>query len=48
MDAFNPPAHKIPSALLTDHELLRAVKATGKPAILSNGMSTMEEIQEGR
>jgi N-acetylneuraminate synthase len=46
MDAFNPPAHKIPSALLTDHELLRAVKTTGKPVILSTGMSTMEEIQE--
>ncbi len=45
IDAFNPPAHKIPSALLTDHELLRAVKDTGKPAILSTGMSTMEEIQ---
>ena len=45
IDTFNPPAHKIPSALLTDHELLRAVKATGKPVILSTGMSTMEEIQ---
>ncbi|HOE70143.1 MAG TPA: N-acetylneuraminate synthase family protein [Brevefilum sp.] len=45
IDAYNPPAHKIPSALLTDHELLRAVKDTGKPAILSTGMSTMEEIQ---
>jgi N-acetylneuraminate synthase len=46
IDGFNPPAHKIPSALLTDHELLRAVRATGKPAILSTGMSTMQEIQE--
>ena len=44
IDAFNPPAHKVPSALLTDHELLRALKATGKPVILSTGMSTMEEI----
>ena len=46
IEAFDPPAHKIPSALLTDHELLRAIKATGKPAILSTGMSTMEEIYE--
>jgi N-acetylneuraminate synthase len=46
IEAFDPPAHKIPSALLTDHELLRAIKATGKPAILSTGMSTMEEIHE--
>ena len=46
IDAFNPPAHKIPSALLTDHELLRAIRKTGKPAILSTGMSTMDEIQQ--
>ena len=46
IDAFNPPAHKIPSALLTDHNLLRAVKATGRPVILSTGMSTMDEIED--
>ena len=46
IDTFNPPAHKIPSALLTDRELLRATKATGRPVILSTGMSTMEEIEE--
>jgi N-acetylneuraminate synthase len=46
IDAFNPPAHKVPSALLTDHELLRALHATGKPVILSTGMSTMEEIHQ--
>jgi N-acetylneuraminate synthase len=45
IDAFNPPAHKVPSALLTDHELLRAIKETGKPVILSTGMSTMDEIK---
>ena len=44
IDAFNPPAHKVPSALLTDHELLRALKKTGRPVILSTGMSTMDEI----
>ena len=46
IDAFNPPAHKVPSALLTDHELLRGLKNTGKPVILSTGMSTMEEIDD--
>lgn len=46
IDAFNPPAHKVPSALLTDHKLLRAIRETGKPVILSTGMSTMDEIQE--
>jgi len=46
IDAFNPPAHKVPSALLTDHRLLRAIKDTGRPVILSTGMSTMDEIRE--
>jgi len=46
IDKFNPPAHKVPSALLTDHKLLRAIKATGRPVILSTGMSTMDEIRE--
>ena len=46
IDAFNPPAHKVPSALLTDHNLLRAIKATGRPVILSTGMSTMDEIED--
>lgn len=46
IDAFDPPAHKVASALLTDHELLRAIKDTGRPVILSTGMSTMEEIKD--
>jgi len=46
IDAFSPPAHKVPSALITDHELLRAIKKTGRPVILSTGMSTMDEIEE--
>lgn len=43
---FDPPTHKIPSALLTDKELLRAHREMGKPLILSTGMSTIEEISE--
>lgn len=46
IEKFDPPAHKIPSALLTDKSLLRAYRATGKPVILSTGMSTMEQIRE--
>lgn len=46
IDGFSLPAHKVPSAMLTDHKLLRAMKDTGKPVILSTGMSTMKEIQE--
>lgn len=45
IESYNPPAHKVPSALLTDHELLRALKKTGKPIILSTGMSTLDEIK---
>jgi len=45
IERFDPPAHKIPSALLTDLELLRAYRATGKPLIVSTGMSTLEEIK---
>ncbi len=45
IDSFDPPVHKVASALLTDHALLRAIKETGKPVILSTGMSTIEEIE---
>lgn len=38
------PAHKIASASITDLDLLRAVEQTGKPIIMSTGMSTINEI----
>ncbi len=44
MEAFNPVAYKIPSAALTDHGLLEKVRATGRPVIISTGMSTMAQI----
>lgn len=44
MEAFNPPAYKIASASLTDDALLREHRATGRPLIVSTGMSTLEEI----
>ncbi len=44
MEQFHTPAYKIPSASLTDHSLLRHVRRTGKPVILSTGMSTMKQI----
>jgi len=44
MEAYNPVCYKIPSASLTDHDLLRRVRATGRPVVLSTGMSTMEQI----
>jgi len=45
MEKFDPPSHKVPSAALTDHDLLRYLRKTGRPIILSTGMSTMEEIE---
>ncbi|WP_394280214.1 N-acetylneuraminate synthase family protein [Microbacterium sp.] len=37
-------AHKVASASLTDVELLQALRETGKPVILSTGMSTIDQI----
>jgi len=45
MEKFTPLAYKIPSASLTDHDLLRYTRKTGRPIILSTGMSTMAEIK---
>jgi N-acetylneuraminate synthase len=46
MEQFDTPAYKIPSASLTDHGLLRHVRRTGKPVIISTGMSTMKQIHK--
>jgi N-acetylneuraminate synthase len=47
IEKFDTPAYKIPSASLTDFGLIRKARATGKPIILSSGMSTMEQIKMG-
>lgn len=46
IEQFDPIAYKIPSAALTDHGLLRKVRATGRPIIISTGMSTMAQIHQ--
>jgi len=46
MEQFDTPVYKLPSASLTDLDLIRKVRMTGKPLILSSGMSTMEQIRE--
>jgi N-acetylneuraminate synthase len=46
LEAFNPVCYKVPSASLTDHNLLRHLRKTGRPLILSTGMSTMDQIRE--
>ena len=47
MEKFDTPAYKIPSASLTDSKLIRRARATGRPLVLSTGMSTMEQIRRG-
>jgi N-acetylneuraminate synthase len=44
INKFDVPCFKIASASLTDDNLLRHTRATGKPLILSTGMSTLEQI----
>lgn len=44
LEDLNVVAHKIASASVTDLEMLRTLSATGKPIILSTGMSTLEQI----
>ncbi len=45
LEKFNPVCYKIPSASLTDSSLLLHLRKTGRPLILSTGMSTMEQIK---
>ncbi len=44
INEFDVPCFKIASASLTDDNLLRHTRATGKPILLSTGMSTVAEI----
>ncbi len=46
MEKFDTPAYKLPSPSLTDHNLLRYVRKTGRPMILSTGMSTLAQIHK--
>ncbi|MBU3678292.1 MAG: N-acetylneuraminate synthase [Candidatus Kapabacteria bacterium] len=43
---FDVPFYKAASASLTDLGLLKAMASTGKPLMISTGMSTMEEIDQ--
>lgn len=46
LEEYGITGYKIASADLTNHDLLRAVAATGKTILLSTGMSTETEILE--
>ncbi|HSS97648.1 MAG TPA: N-acetylneuraminate synthase family protein [Terriglobales bacterium] len=45
MEKFDTPCYKVPSASLTDRGLLQHLKKTGRPIVLSTGMSTMDQIK---
>jgi N-acetylneuraminate synthase len=44
IERFSPSCYKVASASLTDMKLLAQARATGRPIIISTGMSTIEEI----
>ncbi len=45
LERFDVPAYKVASACVTDLGLLARIKATGKPALISDGMSTRDETR---
>ncbi|HMS65887.1 MAG TPA: N-acetylneuraminate synthase family protein [Ignavibacteria bacterium] len=46
IEQFDPPFYKAASASLTDTRLLMKKRSTGKPLMISTGMSTMDEIND--
>ena len=45
LELFDPPAHKVASACLTDDALLERLRSTQRTVILSTGMSTLAQIR---
>ena len=46
LNHYDIPFIKIPSALITDLELLKATAETNKKVIISTGMSTLEDVEK--
>ncbi len=46
LNQYDVPFIKIPSALLTDLDLIKQTTATGKKIIISTGMSTLQEVDD--
>lgn len=47
LETLNLPLYKVPSGELTNAPLLWRFAKTGKPLIISTGMSTLSEVEEG-
>jgi N-acetylneuraminate synthase len=47
LERFDVVCYKIASASVTDISLLNKIRVTGRPKIMSSGMSTMAEIRSG-
>jgi N-acetylneuraminate synthase len=47
LEGFDTICYKIASASVTDIPLLEKIQSTGRPVIMSTGMSTMDEIRTG-
>jgi N-acetylneuraminate synthase len=45
MERFDPPCYKAASASITDLVLLHKMRASGRPLIMSTGMSTLREVE---
>jgi len=45
LENFEPPFYKVASACLTDDTLLNCMRETGRPIVLSTGMSTAQQIR---
>ncbi len=45
LEEFDPIAHKVASASLTDSDLLKKMREQGHPMIVSTGMSQMDQIE---
>ena len=46
IERYKVKFHKVPSACITDLDLLKELKKTNKPIIISTGMSTEKQIQK--
>ena len=44
VEAYDPPFHKVASAMLTHTAFLKAVASAGRPTFMSTGMATLDQL----